>query len=65
MFDQDGDHKWTMGPNGDDLHVEGPAFSQTGVAAAAARPIRHVALKRCQLCIGARDQRGAYALLKF
>lgn len=31
MFDQDGYHKWTMGPNGDDLHVEGPAFSRTGV----------------------------------
>lgn len=28
-FDQDGDGEWTLGPDGDDLHAEGPAFCDT------------------------------------
>jgi hypothetical protein len=31
MFDQDADGRWTFGAAGDDLHVEGTRFCETGV----------------------------------
>jgi hypothetical protein len=31
MFDQDGNQAWTLGPNGDDLHAEGPTFCPTAI----------------------------------
>ena len=32
MFDNDADGTWTFGFNGDDLHVDGPAFCPTAIA---------------------------------
>jgi hypothetical protein len=38
MFDNDGDGMWTLGPNGDDLHSEGPGVCATAIRDAVHQP---------------------------